>query len=280
MGWRPGMPPIGYYNRSFAGVKDIVVDPDRGHIVTEMFERVAKNGDSGRTLKKWLDTCLTTRAGKKLTLSQIYRMLKSTFYYGEFEYPEKSGSWYKGKHPPLTTKSVFERVQEQLAAPIKSPWAGRKIAFKGLFKCGSCGRNIIGEVRWRKRKVGEPIKHIYYHCAPYMDRCPEPYISEEKLIRQILRYINFMNMAHPNEIHLKGKLEKSIQHFQTIREEVLYKQDINPNCIPLDTVEFAAYILRSGSIEEKRGLVLALDRQLYIKNQFISANSAPVEFVC
>lgn len=29
MGWRPGPPPIGYFNRSFAGVKDIVVDPDK-----------------------------------------------------------------------------------------------------------------------------------------------------------------------------------------------------------------------------------------------------------
>ena len=68
MGWRPGMSPIGYYNRAFAGVKDIIIDPDRGHIVTEMFERVVKNGDSGRKLKIWLDTCLTTRGGKKVSL--------------------------------------------------------------------------------------------------------------------------------------------------------------------------------------------------------------------
>lgn len=40
MGWRPGMPPIGYYNRSFAGVKDIVIDPDRGEVISEMFRKV------------------------------------------------------------------------------------------------------------------------------------------------------------------------------------------------------------------------------------------------
>lgn len=68
MGWRPGMPPIGYYNMAMAGVKDIVVDSDRGHIVGEMFKRVARNGDSGRTFKKWLDTCLTTRTGKNCLL--------------------------------------------------------------------------------------------------------------------------------------------------------------------------------------------------------------------
>jgi hypothetical protein len=41
MGWRSCMPPLGYYNRAFNGVKDIVIDPDRGPIVAEMFERVA-----------------------------------------------------------------------------------------------------------------------------------------------------------------------------------------------------------------------------------------------
>src|SRR3990172_10121321 len=37
MGWRPCMPPLGYYNRAFGGIKDIVVDPNRGPLVTEMF---------------------------------------------------------------------------------------------------------------------------------------------------------------------------------------------------------------------------------------------------
>ncbi|CAK9251829.1 unnamed protein product [Sphagnum jensenii] len=41
MGWRPCMPPIGYYNRAFNGVKDIVEDPERAPYIKEMFERIA-----------------------------------------------------------------------------------------------------------------------------------------------------------------------------------------------------------------------------------------------
>ncbi|MBI2314927.1 recombinase family protein [Candidatus Daviesbacteria bacterium] len=127
MGWRPGPPPIGYFNRSFAGVKDIVIDPDRGSIMTEMFRRVAENGDSGRTIKRWLDEIgFTTRAGKKVTLSIIYQMLKNPFYYGEFEYPIKSGIWYQGKHPPLITKEIFDKVQKQLITCPKSPWGEKQ----------------------------------------------------------------------------------------------------------------------------------------------------------
>jgi len=54
MGWRPGVVPLGYINRAFGGVKDIVPDPDRAEVITEMF-RKASQGWSGRRLKDWLD---------------------------------------------------------------------------------------------------------------------------------------------------------------------------------------------------------------------------------
>lgn len=69
MGWRPGTAPIGYINRSFSGVKDIVVDQDRGHIITEIFEKAAK-GWSGRQIKRWLDEIkFTNKSGKGVALS-------------------------------------------------------------------------------------------------------------------------------------------------------------------------------------------------------------------
>lgn len=42
MGWRPGVAPLGYINRSFGGVTDIIPDPDRSDIITEMFHKAAQ----------------------------------------------------------------------------------------------------------------------------------------------------------------------------------------------------------------------------------------------
>jgi site-specific DNA recombinase len=272
MGWRPGMPPIGYYNRAMAGVKDIVVDPDRGYIVTEMFERVAKNGDSGRTLKKWLDTCLTTRAGKKVTLSQIYLMLKNPFYYGEFEYPIGGGNWYKGSHKPLITKELFDQVQKQLVVPKKAKWGSKTFTFKDLFKCASCGSLVIGEDRYRKRKYGEPRYHIYYHCTRQKKYgCPEPYITEEKLVKQILRYINFIYMAHPQLFTLNNFLKNSMEEYKKMRDEILWAQDINPENKPVHFMDYANYIFRNGTMQEKREITNILNRQLYIHNETVTS---------
>jgi len=61
-----------------------VVDSEREHIMTEMFRRVSENGNSGRTIKRWLDQVgFTIRTEKKVTLSIVYQMLKNPFYYGE-----------------------------------------------------------------------------------------------------------------------------------------------------------------------------------------------------
>jgi len=272
-GWRPGVAPLGYFNRAFGGVKDIVIDPERGPIIKEMFERVAKNGDSGRTLKRWLDKIgFTSRQGKGIALSQIYLMLKNPFYTGRFQYPVKGGVWYRGKHKPLITQELFDKAQKQLATYPKSKWGGKIITFKGLFKCGNCMANIIGEERFRKRKWADSRRHVYYHCTRQLNRCTEPYISEEKLVKQILRYINFMNIAHPNFLKLTDKLKSSVDSYMKVREEILYEQDINPNSTPLDMVNFARYILYSGTIQEKRDLVLALGNQMYIRNQHIGSS--------
>lgn len=273
MGWRPGVAPLGYFNRAFGGVKDIVVDPERGPIVKKMFEKVAKNGDSGRTIKKWLDEVgFKSRQGKSVALSQTYLMLKNSFYTGRFKYPVKDGQWYQGKHKPLITQELFDKVQKQLTTYPKSKWGGKTIIFKGLFKCGSCKTNIIGEERFRKRKRAEPRRHVYYHCARQLNRCSEPYINEEKLIKQILRYINFINIAHPKFLKLTDKLKSSVDSYLKIREEILYEQDINPNSISLDVVNFARHILYNGTIQEKRDLVLALGKPMYIHNKHIGSS--------
>lgn len=270
-GWRPGMPPIGYYNRAMAGVKDIVVDPDRGETVTEMFRRVAEEGASGRVIKRWFDEVkMSTRKGKGVALSQIYMMLKNPFYHGEFEYPIKSGTWYKGSHKPLISREIFDRVQEKLVVPIKSKWGGKKFDFKGIFRCACCGASVIGEEKYRKRKWDKPKHHIYYHCTKKIDYdCPEPYLTQEDLIKAILRYINFMEMAHPQTLKISERLKSSMQEYKKVRDEILLQQDVDPDDSKLTLTEYAKYIMVNGKGFEKQEAIGALNRELYIHDRAI-----------
>jgi len=271
MGWRPGMPPLGYWNRAMAGIKDIVVDPDRGHLVTEMFEKVAKNGDSGRTIKRWLDEVgFTTRSGKKATLSQVYLMLKNPFYYGEFEYPIGNGKWYKGQHKPLVTKELFDEVHKQLKVAPKSKWGAKKFDFKGFFRCAFCQASVIGEEKYRMRKSGIPRHHIYYHCTRKIDYdCPEPYVSEEDLIKAIIKYIDSAKPMQIHALNFSERLKRSMEGYKDIRNQVLLQQSIDPDDKTMTFLEYAKHALNNGSAQEKKEIVQALASQLYIHNRTI-----------
>lgn len=276
MGWRPGQPPIGYFNRAMNGVKDIIPDPQRAPFVTEMFERVARNGDSGRTIKRWFDNVgMTTRSGKQIHLASLYLMFKNPFYYGEFEYPLGSGNWYKGSHQPLTTKEIFDQVQKQLIIPFKkAKWGSKTFTFKDLLLCGSCGTTFIGEDKNRKRKFREPVYHIYYHCTKRRDpECIEPYVTEQKLIKELVRYVNFTSMAHPQMIKPTEKLKLGMEQYKKMRDQILLNQDINPDKIPFDIREYAKHTLHDGTVSEKREIIKALGGVVYIHNQLVC--SAP-----
>jgi len=122
MGWRPSIAPVGYLNQAGDGHKDelIILDPDRASFVTQMFERAANQGHSGRAIKNWLDGIgFKTRNDKPIPLSKAYSTLKNPFYYGEFEFPVGSGTWYQGKHKPLVTKEIFDKAQTILQSAPK-----------------------------------------------------------------------------------------------------------------------------------------------------------------
>ncbi len=265
MGWRPGMPPLGYFNRAFNGIKDILVDPERGPFIKELFGRVAGNGDSGRTLKRWFDKKgLTTRAGKKVTLSMVYLMLKNPFYYGEFEYPIGSGNWYKGKHTPLITKDIFDKVQKQLEVPRKAKWSSKGFAFKHLMKCANCKASVVGEEKFRKRLSGEVRHHIYYHCSRSVDySCKEKYISEDDLIKQLIKLIDSIDAK---ELNLTEKIQGAIMEYKKVGLGILRQENIEIQEQTLGIKGYAKYVLREGGNTEKADFVKDLALPLFLKS--------------
>lgn len=191
MGWRPGVAPLGYMNRHFNGVKDIIVDPDRGHFIQEIYNRAGYEQWSGRAIKKWADIeGLTNRSGKKVALSQIFLILNNPFYYGEFEYPVDSGIWYKGGHEPLISKELFDIVKASREIPQKSKWGSKRFAFKGILKCAGCGSDITAEEKFKPLKAGGFNRHVYYRCTRQINYdCKEPYINEKKLVVELNKFV-------------------------------------------------------------------------------------------
>jgi len=269
MGHRPCLAPIGYINEKLAerGKGKILVDPERAPLVKEMFNKVANNFYTGRDLQKWCKRVgLTTRSGKDLTLSGIYRILASPFYYGEFEWPEKSGNWFKGRHEPLIKKELFQKARDNMFNPHRTMPGTKEFSFTRLITCGSCGSGITAEDKIKNLNDGTIKRYIYYHCTKFNNSsCPEPFVREEELTDQLLELIDKINL---DEIGTKKQLQEELDRYQKFSQGVLGKLlEQNASMPKVDVRSYAKYVLREGTKEEKRELLTCLKSKLYLKNR-------------
>jgi len=253
MGWRPCMPPLGYFTRAATGKeRDVIIDEERAPYIRQMFEMSA-SGKSGRHIRQWLDdNNVRTRKGKHISLSIIYRMLKNPYYYGEFEYPKESGQWYKGNHEPLITKELFNKVQGALVVPLKPKWGAKEFPFKQFLKCYSCGSSIVGEEKIKTRKDGTRKRFVYYHCSRQVDySCKELFAREATIIEELSKLsgslISAESQLEPGLINAIDRFEKIIS---TTRSMPSRQAAIN---------DYINYVLKKGTSFEKTRLIRNLN---------------------
>jgi len=267
MGLWAGTAPLGYLNQRHMDKKcQVVVDADRAPIVKKMFEKVAYEKWSGRKVYNWLrfEANFYTRGNKPLTLSGVYRVLTHSFYYGVFERPKNSGNWYQGKHEPIVTKELFDQVQAQLKRD-NIQRENKEFSFTKLFTCGYCGSGISAEEKWKDLKDSTHAKYIYYSCSRARDRnCKNKYIREEELITELLKILDKVDI---NELGMRQKLEEEIARFNIFQRSVLQTTVKSDKDLVTDIRNYAKYILKEGTVMEKRELLANLRSRIVYKDK-------------
>lgn len=267
MGLWVGTAPLGYLNQKHMDKKcQVIIDELRAPIVKKMFEKVAYEKWSGRKVYNWLrfEANFYTRGNKPLTLSGVYRILSHTFYYGIFERPVKSDNWYQGKHEPLITKELFDQVQAQLKRD-NIQRENKEFSFTKLFTCGYCGSGISAEEKWKDLKDGTHAKYVYYSCSRARDRnCKNKYIREEDLILELLKILDKVDI---NELGMRHKLEDEIARFNIFQRSVLGTTTKSNTDHVTDIRNYAKYILKEGTVMEKRELLANLRSRIIYKDK-------------
>jgi len=268
MGYRPTVAVTGYLNEKDRDKKcQVRLDPKRAPIIKQMFEKAGNEQWSGRKVYRWLrDMGFKTRYGKLLVLANIYQLLRNTFYYGEFEYPVGSGNWYQGKHTPLITKELFDKVQINLSDRIIPKTDSKEFAFTKLIKCGYCGSGITADEKFRKLVDGSVNRHVYYFCTKARNvDCKNPPIKESDLINELMELIDKIDL---NDLGVKAKIEQEISRFNKFRIGVLGQK--NKLCTTdVDVRNYVKYLLKEGTLIEKRELLSFLQSRLLLKDKKI-----------
>jgi len=269
MGLWPGPAPTGYLKEKRSDRKcETYIDPEKGPVIKKMFEKVAYEKWSGKKVYNWLRFELNFRSayGKKhLSLGNIFRNLENPFYYGEFEYPKKSGNWYKGKHEPIISKELFDMVQSQIKSNTLRI-ENKEFAFTKLMTCGLCNSAISADEKFRKLKNGTSNRHVYYKCAKSKDHnCSNPPINESDLIKQFEKLTDDTKV---NELKIQTKIKDEILRFKKFQKSLL-NQNIDIKLEDIDVKNYVKFILKDGSIEEKRGVLENISEKIVLKDKNI-----------
>lgn len=269
MGWRPGVAPTGYLNEKHVDKKcQARIDPKRSIVIKQMFEKVAHEQWSGRKVFRWLkEIGFKTKNGKSLVLANVYLILRNSYYYGEFEYPVGSGNWYTGKHTPIIDKELFEKTQTSISEHYISKTESKEFAFTKLMKCGYCGSGITADEKFKKLKDGGVNRHVYYFCtnARNID-CKNPAINEPSLISELMGLMETINL---DELGVKVRIEQEIARYNKFRVGVLGQKQEKTD-MGVDARDYAKYLLREGTLIEKRELLSCLKSKLTLKDKKIS----------
>lgn len=189
--------------------KDIIIDPQRGHLITKLFELYATGNYSYTTVRDAIvKEGLATKDGKKPARSVIEGILKDPFYCGT-AVSKKYGP-YPHKYPRLISKKLFDKCQEIRLKRRKMPSKAysKDYIFKGLLTCQNCGCAMSPEVHIKPSGK----EYVYYSCTNSKGICKREYVNENELLKPIYKILEkFSTITEDVQNDLVAELRKNTE---------------------------------------------------------------------
>jgi site-specific DNA recombinase len=238
-GLYPWAAPCGYLDTGKGG-QEKGIDPVAGPLVQRAFETYATGDETLRSLveraRAW---GLRSRSGRPVSLSRLNKILRRRFYIGIVDV---AGTSYMGKHEPLVSKELFDKVQEILDGRSRERVNGeRTYPLKRLLRCGSCGGYLYAETQKGR---------AYYRC--HRKSCRGTCVSEEAVLAVVVSDVS--RMALTDEF-----VDACADLIEQLRGEAAMQVDAGRNVLRLRSEQIAARHARLVDAYLER----ALDRQDY-----------------
>ncbi len=182
----PGKARPGYINNHWKpqGLRDISPHPVYFNLMRQLFDLALTGNYSvealvGEAAKLGIRS---SKGGKPIAKSWMYRLVRDPFYTGRFIYNDKI---YKGQHPAILTDNEFNLLQDIVEGRTKPRQFRHDFALTGIIRCGVCKYCITAEEKTKKYKNGNSQVFQYYRCTSKgAIKCRQPYTPVKKLESQ------------------------------------------------------------------------------------------------
>jgi hypothetical protein len=175
--------------------------------------------------------------------------------------------WYQGKHPPIITKELFDKVQVALQRSPMPQGVNKEFTFTRLIKCGQCGGGITADEKFKPLKDGSVNRYVYYMCTQKRSvECKNPPINETSLIEELGKLLDRVSL---DEIGMRAKIEEELKRHNKFRMGVLGNTQKEKD-VDIDIRNYAKYLLKEGTLSEKRGVLSCFKSTLVLVDKRIS----------
>lgn len=200
--------PYGYMPKYIDGIRRMVKNPEQEEITEEIFSYYKLYRNYCATAKH-----IKNKYGVSLSFQTIKKMIRSSYYYGE----------YRGNPsfcPPYITKEEWNGLQTTKPVIRMDPNKRTEILFSGMIRCPGCGRLM----RSCQKTTKKGITYRYFQCEYVAyGKCDFKKMKSEIIIEQML--IDYINKFLDNaSISIKTGIEEKKKKKDNTEK---YKQELD-----------------------------------------------------
>ncbi|RZS30520.1 recombinase [Herbihabitans rhizosphaerae] len=217
-----GVAKLGYLNTTTTidgyKVNTVTTDPERSHLITMAFELVATgeypNVEQIRDILT--DAGLRMpRTGRPVSVQTLWLRLRDRYYCG---YVTFKGIEYPGRHQPLISEELFDRVQRVLDTHSGSGTrqGTHPHYLKGTIWCRRCTQRFMVQ-----RAQGNGGTYYYFFCGGRQDRvCDQPYIPVDVIEDAVTRHYATITLPDDVQTQMREAINDAAATATTLPEQM------------------------------------------------------------
>jgi DNA invertase Pin-like site-specific DNA recombinase len=203
-------------------VATVVVDPERAPFIRMAFELYATGKHGFRSLHAALtEAGLRTKPTRKtpakpISINKLGDILRDKYYLGIVTY---DGEEYPGRHEPLISQELFDRVQRVLDVERRGGKRERvhEHYLKALLWCARCHRRLIV----MRGKSHNGSLYFYYLCRGRQEHaCDLPYLPVNQIEEEVARHYATVRLSEDFRVFMTGKTDVALADSTATRNQV------------------------------------------------------------
>src|SRR3989344_2605571 len=205
-----GQPKLGYISAIKDGKKFHIPDPEKAHFIPAIFELYLQGWSFRAIADEMYKRGLRSRNNKKVSQSNIQKVIKDPFYCGIII---SKGKEYPHHYEKLISFEKYSKAQNLMTrkSNLSTKTRHKVFALSRLVHCKNCHGLISAEP-----KRGHLV---YYSCSNYKNMCKRLYIREEVMLKPVLKALKSIQLPQERMDMLVNSLKRTHEAKRAYQEE-------------------------------------------------------------